>query len=83
MRVSVLLCGLVLSSTLVAQKSPTPAATRRLSHYMQETGLLYLETTKKMREAGLENPDAMQMDDPMQPLLRSKRASTASGGWTR
>jgi hypothetical protein len=34
---------------------------------MQETGLLYLETTKKMMEAGLENPDAMQMIDPMQP----------------
>jgi hypothetical protein len=68
MRVSVLLCGLVLSSTLVAQKSPVPAvASKRLSHYMQETGLLYLETTKKMMAAGLENPDAMQMLDPTEP----------------
>jgi hypothetical protein len=68
MRVSVLLYGLVLSSTLVAQRSPTPTATpKRVSHYMQETGLLYLETTNKMMAAGLENPDAMQMIDPMEP----------------
>ena len=64
MKVGLFACSLVLSVTTIAQ---TPAAPKRVSHYMQETGLLYLETTKKMLAAGLENPDAMQMIDPTQP----------------
>jgi hypothetical protein len=64
MKLGLVVCGLVLSATTIAQ---TSAVAKRISHYMQETGLLYLETTKKMMVVGLENPDAMQMIDATQP----------------
>lgn len=58
-------CAFLLSSVAIAQTSPAHGtAPKRVSHYMQETGLTYLETTKKMVESGLWNPDAMQMIDP-------------------
>jgi hypothetical protein len=64
MKLGLLACSVVLSTVAIAQTSAVP---KRVSHYMQETGLLYLETTKKMMVAGLENPDAMQIIDPTQP----------------
>jgi hypothetical protein len=63
MKFSVLVCGLVLSATVLAQNS-TPASPKRISHYMQETGLLYLETTKQFIASGRENEYSSPMTDP-------------------
>lgn len=53
----------------IAQNSPThpTTTTKRVSHYMQEIGLLYLETTKKLLMGGLENAAATPLMDPTQP----------------
>jgi hypothetical protein len=63
MRFTVLICGLMLSATVFAQNS-TPTSPKRISHYMQETGLLYLETTKQFIASGRENEYPSPMTDP-------------------
>jgi hypothetical protein len=60
------LLSVLLTVGCTAAIAQTSTAPKGISHYMQETGLLYLETTKKLATAGLENPDAMQMIEPTQ-----------------
>src|SRR3984957_13780470 len=64
MKFSVLACSLMLSATVLAQNSPAPTSPKRISHYMQETGLLYLQTTKEFIAGGRENEYSSPMSDP-------------------
>src|ERR1700723_3369733 len=50
---------------MAAAQNPSASITPKpISHYMRETGLLYLENTKKMVVLGLKNPDASPLIDP-------------------
>jgi hypothetical protein len=57
-------CAVTLLAMAVAEDQPVDAGPKPISHYMRETGLLYLENTKKMVALGLRNPDANLMIDP-------------------
>jgi hypothetical protein len=60
MKRKLLVCLAAFLATATAQNQSAP---KPISHYMRETGLLYLENTKKMVVLGLKNPDAEQMLD--------------------
>lgn len=56
--------AVALLATAVAQDQRVNPGPKPISHYMRETGLLYLENAKKMVALGLRNPDANVMIDP-------------------
>ncbi len=64
MKFATLACIAMLLGSAFAQTKHAEAPSSTISHYMRETGLLYLQDVEAMVELGLQNPKAELMLDP-------------------